>query len=66
MILGILNVIGFISQLITGLEVWLAYKGGVQHQVLADKAADISKLQAEAVARANAGSASDALKRHDF
>ncbi len=70
MLLAILKAIttflGFFGRAIQAVEMWLARKSGIEHQLLADKSADIAKLQAEAVARANAGSAIDALKRHDF
>ena len=63
---GALTVVGFLSKLIQAAELALAYRAGVQHQVLADKSADITKLQAEAVAAANAGTATNALDQNKF
>lgn len=61
-----LTVVSFVSKLLSALELALAYRAGTQHQVLADKSADIAKLQAEAQAAANAGDAQTALDKHEF
>jgi hypothetical protein len=46
-VLGLLNFVGFISNLITGVEVWLAYKAGVHEQLLDDKQVQIDTLRKE-------------------
>lgn len=65
-VLAALKGLAAIGKIIQAVELWLAYKAGLQHQVLADKSADIAKLQAEANAVAQAGTAQEALKKGDF
>jgi hypothetical protein len=63
---GVLTLVSFVSKVIQVLELWLAYRAGQQHQILADRSADVTKLQAEAQAAANAGTAQDALSKGKF
>lgn len=61
-----LTVISFISRAIQALELFLAYRAGVAHQVASDRGADLAKLQAELKAANNAGTANESLGSGKF